>query len=174
MAALAGLGSKHDCSIVCVRHLTKNTDSKAAYRGSALLISLLQLVLSLLVGCDPNDPSKRAMVQTKCNLAAFGNSIGFDFDNGAFKWTGICALTASQILGHPRNNYETEASGKSAEAKNFLTRQLAEGPKLQAEITAEADLLGISQRTLSRAKKELNIVSKKIGFGERGEWEWQL
>jgi len=58
------------------------------------------------------------------------------------------------------------------EAKKFLNEILADGPVMKAEIEEAAEANGIAERTLFRAKSELNIRAKKDGAG--GAWTWRL
>ena len=61
-------------------------------------------------------------------------------------------------------------------AVEFLREVLANGPMKVTEIYAEAEGAGLKPRTIVRAKEELKIKSKKVGFGnEEGTfWAWIL
>jgi hypothetical protein len=60
------------------------------------------------------------------------------------------------------------------DAKEFLREKLAGGRVPVAHIEAEAKALGISARTLSRARSELGIKAVKHGFGEEGGWSLKM
>jgi hypothetical protein len=56
------------------------------------------------------------------------------------------------------------------EAQAFLRSRLADGPRHSTEVQKEAKAAGISEMTLRRAQKDLQIKSKKDGKG----WSWSL
>ena len=63
------------------------------------------------------------------------------------------------------------------DAKGFLEAELAPGRKLARNVTREAKDIGISQRTLKRARSDLGVVAERVGeAGVRGgaAWYWQL
>jgi hypothetical protein len=106
----------------------------------------------------------------KSNLGEFGPSLGYSIEgDGKFCWTGESQLTASALLAPELNGEET---GAMAEAKEFLLNALAHGARPAQEIFALAREAGISERTLKRAKRELNIQTRKCGM--TGAWEWSL
>jgi hypothetical protein len=41
-------------------------------------------------------------------------------------------------------------------------------------IVAEARKAALTPRTLKRAKKRLGVVSKLLGYGSNGRWQWRL
>jgi hypothetical protein len=52
---------------------------------------------------------------------------------------------------------------------------LKDGPVSSIDILKAAEEEDISERTLHRVKKLLQIKTKKIpGFGGEGGWEWEL
>ena len=58
------------------------------------------------------------------------------------------------------------------EAMHALREILKDGPKPADDVKAEAATMGVSERTLRRAKKELPIDARKTSF--RGPWLWDL
>jgi hypothetical protein len=60
-------------------------------------------------------------------------------------------------------------------AKEFLLCVLDGGKQVATKLLEEeAQELGISVRTLRRAKKQLGVVAKHQGFGTEGVWCWCL
>ena len=53
----------------------------------------------------------------------------------------------------------------------FLCDELKDGPVMAIAIQERARTLGISKRTLDRAKKELGVKSRKEADGS---WSWYL
>jgi DNA-binding transcriptional regulator WhiA len=63
-------------------------------------------------------------------------------------------------------------SGKLAEAIEFLNDELGGETVSADEITARAIRMDISEATLRRARKALNVIATKEGF--QGAWLWSL
>jgi hypothetical protein len=173
MARLALMAGKYHCAIVAVRHLTKGGKDKAIYRGIGSIDFTAACRSVLLVGSDPDDSNRRAMVQIKNNLAEMGCSIGYEIRDGKFSWTGISTLTAGRILASEGNE---EKSSALHNAEDFLREALSEGPIPAKQIYKEARDVGIAQITLSRAKQALGVKVRKEGRpGEKGQhWIWML
>ena len=51
-----------------------------------------------------------------------------------------------------------------------MLRELLENPVPATEVFRRAEALGISERTVKIAKKNLSIVSEKVG----GVWRWRM
>lgn len=172
MARLAAIAAKHDCAIVLIRHLTKSGKDKSIYRGLGSIDLTAACRSVLLVGRDPDDPHRAALVHIKSNLAKTGASQGFTVENGRFEWTGPSALTASDLLA-------PEASGSSGaleEAKAFLQSKVSKAAVEAAQVKKEAMEAGISAKTLRRAKELLGVRSKpeRDDKGKALRWKWWL
>jgi len=169
MTRLSRLAEHHECAILCVRHLTKSGRDKSIYRGIGSIDLTAACRSVLLVGADVNDRSRRAIVQIKNNLAPLADPIGYSLDEGRFTWTGVSDLTADQILASEETAAE---SFPIEEAVEFLTVLLSSGPTNQKDVKTAAQKAGISEKTLYRAKKKLNVHSYRSGFGGDGSWVW--
>src|SRR5262249_54712436 len=170
MTRISALAEKHKCAIVCIRHLTKGGRDKSIYRGVGSIDFTAACRSVLLVGADVQDRSRRAVVQTKNNLAALADPIGYSLENGIFAWTGVSDLTAREILASDEQADETMPT---KDAEDFLTELLSTGPTHQRDIKKSAENAGIRYRTLRRAKSKLKVTSHKIGFGS-DTWVWSL
>jgi AAA domain/DnaB-like helicase N terminal domain len=170
MDGLSRLAEEYGCCVLLVRHLSKAPTGKAIHRGLGSIDLTGAVRTELLVGCSPDDPAQRALVQVKSNIGQLGSSLGYTIEaDGTFRWTGETQLTASAILSPEMNGEET---GALAEAKSFLLSALADGARPAIDIQTEAQREGIRERTLKRAKKSLGIVSRKSSMS--GSWEWLL
>jgi hypothetical protein len=155
-----------------VRHLTKGEQEKAIYRGIGSIDFVAACRSALLVGCDPDEKWKRAMVHIKSDLAEMGEALGYVVENGNFQWTGPTDLTASRILAP-----EQTSKGRAclSEAEEFIRTELGDGLRPAKEVQEDAKEAGISGSTLKRAKKVLGVVSRKLDkdAGElAGKWVW--
>ena len=63
-------------------------------------------------------------------------------------------------------------SSTKKQAAEWLKDLLSGGPLSAKDIWSEAENEGISERTLKRAKKQLQVKSRKIS--QHGGWEWRL
>jgi len=170
MDGLSRLAEEHGCCVMLVRHLSKAPTGKAIHRGLGSIDLSGAVRTELLVGCLPDDPEQRALVQVKSNLGQFGPSLGYIIEaDGKFRWTGESELTAAALLAPESNDKET---GALAEAKDFLLSVLSQGGRPAEEVQAEARQTGISERTLKRAKQKLGVESRKVSMN--GPWGWSL
>lgn len=174
-APLAAIAERQGCAVVAVRHLGKSRGGGHALSAGIGSIDFAAAARSvLLVGADPDDPSRRAIVQTKNNLAAHGPAIGYTLEDGRFFWTGASTLTAGRILAIPSDE---EERGTRSEATDFLREALAAGARPASEVKAEARSAGITDKVLRVARERLGVRVHKEGgsFGGGAQrWVWEL
>ena len=173
MAKLALIAEKYHCAIIAVRHLTKGGKDKPIYRGIGSIDFTAACRSVLLVGNDPDDIHRRAMVHIKHNLTEPGGAVGYEINDGSFLWTGASNLTAGRILASSSDDEKTSALRA---AEDFLREVLSEGPRAAKDIKREAREAGITDITLSRAKQSLGVKARKEGRpGETGQrWICEL
>lgn len=163
---LGALAEKYKCAIVLIGHMNKAGGTKAAYRGIGSIDFYAVARSVLLVGRIEGEPDKRAMVQIKNNLAAFGHSKAFELSEDGFRWIGDYEITADEVLGGiaPKVNKQDRATA--------LLKELAENHRMlpSKEIEEAAREENISKRTLENAKHELGIKAKKMN----DVWYWGL
>jgi hypothetical protein len=170
LAGIAKLAEKHGCAVLLIRHLGKSQADRAIYRGLGSIDFTAAARSVLLAGQDPQDPSTRAIIQTKNSLAAPGPSIGYEITGSGFRWTGLSNLTATQILAPDRR---PDAGSKLDTAGDFMWEQLSGGPVKIHDILALSRKLGISDATLARARKNLGVTSYQEK-GSRGNWFYTI
>ena len=78
-----------------------------------------------------------------------------------------------RIAEAANRNFEP-ASPDRDEAVDFLVNELAEGERSAKDLIATAQSLGISPRTLKRAKSTLNISSRLDRSSQKRAWNWSL
>ena len=166
LARLAAIADETRSAVIAVRHLNKSSGGKAIYRGLGSIDFVAAARSVLLVGQDPEDITRGAVVHTKSNLAPTGESLGYRLSpQDGFAWTGPSSITADELLG---------TSDGSGSVDEFLLAELAEGPRRSTEIFAAGLEQGHSRRTLHRAKKRLNIIAERVGFAPNAYWQWKL
>lgn len=163
MQSLAVLAERYKCAIVVVRHLSKSGPGKAIYRGLGSIDISAACRSVLMVALDPNNTDLRVIAQTKMNLAPKGVSQVYIIKDGKLDWSGEADITADELC----NNLPSPTTELS-EAMQFITRCLQSGKIPATEVQLKAKSEGFSERTITRAKKKLNIKSKKI----RDTWYW--
>jgi hypothetical protein len=165
MNRLKTIAEKTGCAVILVGHLNKNAGGKANYRGLGSIDFSAAARSILAIGKPPEHPEIRVMVHQKSNLGPIGQSMAFGLEDGKVNWLGSYDITPEELFSAPvpRNNIR-----KSLSATAFLLQYLSNGKKPSEEILQAAEKLGISKRTLMRAKEELKILSVKIC----GCWYW--
>jgi DNA primase catalytic core len=165
LSNLAKMAEEYKCAVLLIRHLGKGSKDRAIYRGLGSVDFAAAARSILLAGQDPRNPQDKALIQIKSSLAEMGPSIGYELRDAKFHWTGISHLTAENVLAPTPREDEI---GTLDEAENFLRAALSEGPVEAKEIQKQRKAAGISERTLNRAKKTLNVKSLRIG----NVWYW--
>jgi hypothetical protein len=103
-------------------------------------------------------------------------SLAYDLsaaDNGALRvgWIGESPHSAERLLAAAGNDEERDAV---AEAVEVLRAILATGPMAADDVKKEAREAGVADRTLFRAKVIVGVKSQRVGFGDKGGWQWSL
>jgi len=172
LSRIAKLAEEYKVALLLIRHLSKARTDRALYRGNGSIDFTAAARSVLLVGKDPDQPEKRAIVQIKNSVAQIGDSIGFSIDRNGFNWTGASDLTADKLLG-PKTAEDNGEKSAVDEAKEFLEDILQDGPVSSGEIKSASKNACISWRTIERAKETLNIKAFKEP-GRAGVWKWRL
>lgn len=166
---LAKLAEQFDCSILLLRHLSKQTGAKSAYRGLGSIDFTAAVRSEIIAGVLPDEPQRRAVIHIKSNLGPLGPSLEYAIhENGSFKMLGPTSLTADNLLAASARSKSTVLDS----AMEWLRDFLAGGPKTQHECESAARTAGFSYGTLRRAKTELEVQSTKDGMN--GSWLWSL
>jgi len=167
LAGLANLAEEFKIAVLLIRHLGKSQQDRSIYRGLGSIDFMAAARSALLAGVDPQDPDKRALIQEKNSLAETGPSMGYELREGVFYWTGKSDLTAAGVMAPDSIDEET---GSLDDAKDFLQEILAKGPVTAKEAFKQRDAVGITKRTLERAKSDMKVHSFKNG----STWYWEL
>lgn len=177
LAPLVQLAEEEQTAVVTIRHFKKDRkETSGVYRGGGSIGIIGAARSGFLVSKDPSDDSRKIMAPTKANLSQLPKSLAYKIvankeDVIRVEWIGKCDYTAGQLLSAAAGH---EDRGKEDEAKEFLADLLSKDPLPFEKVLEEARKVGISQRTLERAKSALNVKSEKTGFGDTGEWVWNL
>lgn len=170
MTHLTRMAERTGCAVVAVRHLNKG-EGGAMKRAGGSMAFVAAARAALIVGPDPNDGTRRVLATLKNNLSehapALTYSVGPPGGTGFVTWHGPARLTADDLVREPTGPGMPSARDT---AKEYLRERLSGGPAPAEEVVEEAKARGIAKPTLDRAKKELNVVSRRSG----PSWCWCL
>jgi hypothetical protein len=179
---LAAWAAERKVAILLLHHLNKNDKTRAAYRAVGSIGFTAVVRMAWAVADDYTDPKKKLMTLVMGNIAPDAKTMRFEIQptkvtektNGALVDTCVISLddklvdaTAQEILAP--DVLETLQSSKHKAAR-FLKSALMEGAVPCMDLYKEAEGEGITKRTLDRAKKALDIKTKRMN----GKWYWTL
>jgi RecA-family ATPase len=163
---LGMVAAAQHCAVIAIRHWNKNTGGKATYRGQGSIDFTAAARSVLAIGESPDDETVRVLAQSKNSLAPLGRSQTFRIFDGRFEWCGSTEIDAETLAqAQPQKRQHQRHN-----AMQWLKDYLRSGPQASAGIMAAADAVGISERTLNRAKATLGVLSAREGK----EWFWRL
>lgn len=185
MSPLQDLARRWDFALIGIDHFKKDASVANILHmigGSVGLPAAARSVL--MIAIDPEDEDRRLLMCAKQNLgrrpdyalpysvqpATVKGPDGDSIHTSSIRWHHELLEGVSPediILSH------RERGGKLTDAMSFLRDVLEEGePCTQKEIERMAKLRGLSMKTVRRAKKELQIMSRKEP-GSDGGWVWE-
>jgi hypothetical protein len=166
MTNVLALAIKYNCAMVAVRHWTKTPGARAKHRGqgNADFTASARSVLS--IGESPDDESKRIMAHAKPSVSKIGTSIMFTITDDGLQWCGTSTISADELsAAQPRRHHH-----QRKDAMEWLKDYLRDGPQPSSMVVHAAEAVGISEKTLRRAKEHLHILATKDG----NVWFWRL
>lgn len=168
LAPLAGAAERHNVCIVGITHLRKSPSEASIYRVTGSIGQTAAARAAWLIHPDKEDQDRRFLVCLKNNLTPEKSGLAFKIIDGRIEYEqGIIIDSADDIFRD-----ESEHGASLQEAIEFLDGLLAENPSPKSmDVYEKARKASISERTLRRAKKELNIESKQYTF--HGAWLWE-
>lgn len=176
LGQLAHLADETRAAILLVRHLTKGgRGHRAIYRGTGAMAILGAARTAFLAGPHPDDHELYLLAATKCNLTAPPPTLAFRVldepaGHARIDWLGPTPHSADDIVLTP--------AALPAEAPRpavaFLQDLLRAGPLPRDRIISLGRAQDLSQRTLERAKAELNIHSSVQHEHGHNVWHWSL
>lgn len=176
LAPLAAMAHETGATVLAVRHLRKGTGGNPIYAGGGSIGIIGAARFALLAARDPDDPTgqRRVLTTTKHNLAPPPEAMAYEIeainDVPRIKWLGPSEHTAATLIADPG---DSDTRSALDEAKEWLRDRLATGMVPTVDVVQEAKGVGISQRTLARAKKTLGVRSEARGTGP-GRWHLYL
>jgi len=160
MKNLAKIAKRTNCAIVLIGHLNKCERTKDLYRGLGT-IDITAIARSILyVKRSKEKPNIRIINQIKNSIEKEGAPVAYQLVDGSLRWLGV----------YNDEPLELEEIDKLSRAKDFLIEQLEDDMKTFNELSELAKKNGYSMRTVTRAKKELDIKSVR----KDNQWYWKM
>jgi hypothetical protein len=180
---LSRLADRLNCTITGVNHVAKAPALNSRHRALGSVAYGATARANFLFAPDPNDPGRMFIADSGRNLGEPVPTLAYRVVGshvvGApiLRWeTTPVDLSADQIV---RAEYEASRAARHAEpvldiAKAFLRTSLKNGPLRVDDIKTRVGNLDIRWRSIERAKKDLMVVSGRVGFGHGSYFEWSL
>lgn len=173
LAPLAMLAEKKRVAIIAVSHLNKDVAKKAIYRamGSLAYVAAARAVWAVSRDEDDDTRHRRFLIPLKTNLSADPSSLAFTIGNeGVVFEPDPIDITADEALSTKEDAEEPRLLRQAIEWLDQLFENENNIPA--TEVRTQAKEHGISERTLERAKKKLEIKSIKEGIAQERKWVW--
>ncbi len=178
---LVELAQEHNCAILGITHLTKNSKGKSPLdrvSGSLAFGAVARVVLltaKISAGENGDESPGCVLVRAKSNIGPDHGGFMYQIQKATISaghrpietskvvWKGPLQGSAKEILDWAEGDDSAGAGGAVENAIAFLRGHLASNVELRVtEIESLAAAAGISSSSLKRAKKELGVKSKKI------------
>jgi len=188
LSPLTKLAEEKAIAIIGIMHFNKKNDVTNAMLRIADSLAYVAAARHVYVVVDDAENEKaRLFVKAKNNLAPDAHALRFlvgvekvGHDEGLAEdiWAPRVLWDSEHVKVTATEAMEAESARSGSrtakrEAEEFLRSKLALGPLPADDIIEEADQLGISKRTLDRAKRDLAVkVSKEKKIG--GKWHWEM
>jgi AAA domain len=174
LTPLRDMAERTGCAVIAVRHLNKSVGLKAIQRGGGNMGLIGVARAGAFFATDPEDDRRRIMAQHKANLAEKAPSLVYRIvtsevhDTARIEWMGTSEYDANSLAADastPQEKSELE------EAKVWLRDELKDGPMWAKQVIKDANVAGVAEKTLRRAKAVMRVKSEKIGTEG---WSWSL
>jgi hypothetical protein len=164
LGRLKALAETTNAAIVALRHLNKDNEKSAMYRGGASIAFTASARSALIVAPHPQDPNCKVLATVKCNVGPKPRAITYSLaeagDVPRLEWGQEIDLTADDLMSKKRSSNGGGRKGEETEAAaDFLLEQLVDGPKEASYIEEAAKVHNVSVKSLRRAKERLGVRS---------------
>lgn len=162
MKRVHSLAQKYKIAVVVIHHLNKAQTGVASYpitvgrlRGSGAISQYCRSILALTTP-DATQPNERRLDVIKLNICKKPGPVGYILTDDGPVW------------GEAPEPSQPHRAADDATA--FLRNALSGGQRSSGELLVEAKALGISERSIKKARELLGVKTEKIGTS----WTMQL
>ncbi len=155
------------CAVIVVRHLNKDSKSRAVYRGQGSITFTGTARSVIGVGYSPDDEQERLFKITKSNITDPGMQRARRFKlipegkECRFEWGDTLWISDEELLSNERAKPVDDTP-----AMEFLQDNL---PREEAKLLQLAEARGFDERTLNRVKAKIGI--KRLKKGKKTIWK---
>jgi len=177
---LQRLADKTGVAFVLIQHTGKSSKSHAQQKvlGSTGIVAACRTVWGVFV--DPDDKEVRLFAPVKVNVGYNHTAVSYRISSGGkveILDDSISDMTADDIESAQqaaRREARNRTPSKRDECAMWLWGILSDGEKPVNQIYELGKAQGYSERTIDRTKTELEVGSKRVGFGKEGHIVWNL
>ena len=181
LAPLEAFAERTHISVKAITHPPKGATGNAinSFTGSLAFVAAPRLAFVIT---NEEGSDRKLVLKVKNNIGLAARGIAYrilakEISRGIVApyivWDDAPVdVTADEALYQQSQAAKGNSAGALDVAKAFLETQVADGPKLGAEVEAAARKQGISRRTLERARGQLGVNVSKDGY--QGPWLWRL
>lgn len=176
LQAVVDFAEEVECCVVGITHFAKNSSGRNPTDrviGSQAFSAFARMVL---VSQKDEENGECVLVRSKSNISIDRGGFRYKIEPLTIQgninttrahWLAATEGSARELLEEVEPMEERITKGKIDAAKDFLSIALSKGAKPIKVLESES---GISFRTLTRAKKELGIISHQ----KRDGWYWEI
>lgn len=178
---IADLAAECGFAVLGITHYAKDTKGKnPAERiiGSQAFAAFARMCWGVVQNPETGE---RVFTRVKTNISSSNGGFYYSLDEvwpapgiqaSRVVWGASVAGSARTIMACVEGLSDGEDRGKVSRVKQYLTQALAYGPApAKGIIDSAIEQLSVSKNTVTTAKRELNIESRKNGMGG---WNWVL
>jgi len=173
LTPLAAMAERHRVAILGIMHLTKVQTRRLLLRAQGSVAFVAQARTVLVVGEDANTPGRRFLASAKNNLGPAAPALAFRITDAGLSWEAVPVEGTAESLLATDDPVSRSENREREQAAAFLRDLLRDGPVASKQVMGDAKGNGIAQRTLWRAKAEMNITAERAK-GQTGAWYWML
>lgn len=180
---IVDLAAYMECVVLGITHFAKGTRGRDPIERiiGSIAFGAVARVVMVAAKQENSEDTARVFVRAKSNIGHDDGGFEYQIEQKALpkhlevsssvvKWGQKLEGTAKELLERTGKSDSDGHISLMQEAKEFLKSMLEKGPVSPVEVLKESEEAGFSDATIRRAKKSLDIESKKIG----AHWVWQL
>jgi hypothetical protein len=168
---LRGVAMENNLAVLLCRHKRKGAPGESSMMAGLGSIDITGIARSEITATR-DKTGQRYIQRIKGTVGITGQGLPYttvphpDNDHGVFKWEGV--PRDMQPPGATEAGVSRTPKAKKL-AEEWLALRLSQGPVNSLTLLTEAAARGISERTLRRAKSDLNITAKQVA---PNDWVW--
>jgi hypothetical protein len=182
---LVDLAETTGTAIIGITHMAKYTQGRVVAERALGSRAFTDLARMVLIAAKDEETDQRVFTRAKSNNTIDTGGFSYTiapttvYENGTpiettrIEWGDALTGSSREILRDIEAVEEDDGGKKGNAAQHFLRAELAAGPCLAKELIARAKQEhDISEKTLRRAQKQINVFTHRNGYG--GPWYWSL